>query len=174
MKARAVNARRRLQETSFAEMSPPDPHPDPLAEVTARELLTVLDEELQRLPAVYRLPLILCCLEGRSQEEAARQLGWTAGSLKGRLERGRARLHARLAQRGFTLAAVLAPTALVAVWAWRCWGRTLPARGRAALLVTAVPAVIAFAAAAVHVSAAPPCSGAHFKRSGLFCEITGD
>ncbi len=72
------------------------------------------------------------------------------------------------------LAAVLAPTALVVVWAWRCSGRELPARGRAVLLVTAVPAVIAFAIVALHVSAAPSCSGAHLARSGLFCEINGD
>src|SRR5262249_36003365 len=69
--------------------------------------LLILDEELQRLPEVYRLPVLLCCLEGRSQEEAARHLGWTAGSFKGRLERGRARLHARLTRRGLTLAAAL-------------------------------------------------------------------
>src|SRR5262249_24961090 len=52
--------------------------------------------------------VILCCLEGHSQEEAARLLGWTAGSVKGRLERGRARLHARLVKRGLTLTAALA------------------------------------------------------------------
>ena len=63
---------------------------------------------MRRLPNVYRLPVILCCLEGRSQEEAARQLGWSAGSVKGRLERGRARLHDRLVRRGLTLSAVLA------------------------------------------------------------------
>jgi hypothetical protein len=51
---------------------------------------------------------VLCCLEGRSQEEAARLLGWTAGSLQGRLERGRRRLHTRLERRGLTLAATLA------------------------------------------------------------------
>ncbi len=85
-----------------------DPRPDPLAEISGRELLLVLDEELQQLPEVNRLPVILCCLEGRSLEEAARQLGWTRGSVKGRLERGRAQLHRRLAKRGLTLTAVLA------------------------------------------------------------------
>src|SRR5262249_43948666 len=66
-----------------------DPHPDPLSELTARELMTALDEEVGRLPEVYRLPVVLCCLEGLSLEEAARRLGWTPGSVKGRLERGR-------------------------------------------------------------------------------------
>jgi hypothetical protein len=87
---------------------PPDPRPDPLAVLTARDLLRVLQEEIQRLPGTYRMPVVLCCLEGLSQEEAARRLGWTAGSLKGRLERGRAKLHTRLVRRGLTLAATLA------------------------------------------------------------------
>jgi hypothetical protein len=79
-----------------------------MAELSVRELLAILDEELQRLPQTYRLPLLLCCLEGRSLEDVARQLGWTPGSVKGRLERGRARLHDRLVRRGLTLSAALA------------------------------------------------------------------
>src|SRR5262249_18724328 len=54
------------------------------------------------------LPLILCALEGRTVDEAARQLGWTPGSVRGRLVRGRQRLHAGLVRRGMTLAAALA------------------------------------------------------------------
>jgi RNA polymerase sigma factor (sigma-70 family) len=84
----------------------------PLEELSARELLLIFDEELQRLPQAYRLPLTLCCLEGLTQEEAARRLGWSAGSVKGRLDRGRARLHTRLARRGLTLAGVLAAVEL--------------------------------------------------------------
>src|SRR5262249_36607109 len=43
-----------------------------------REACALLHEELDRLPAKYRLPLIACYLEGRTQDEAARDLGWPA------------------------------------------------------------------------------------------------
>ena len=102
---KARSARRR---PTVALGDPVDPRPNALDQLTARELLAIVDEEVERLPSAYRLPILLCCLEGKSQEEAARQLGWTAGSVKGRLERGRARLHARLARRGLTLSAALA------------------------------------------------------------------
>jgi RNA polymerase sigma factor (sigma-70 family) len=85
---------------------------DPLAEVSGRELLQVLDEELQRLPEKYRAPLLLCYLEGHTQDEAARLLGWSPQVLRGRLERGRAVLRQRLLRRGFGLSAVLAGTLL--------------------------------------------------------------
>jgi RNA polymerase sigma factor (sigma-70 family) len=110
LKVRSARARRR--STAHLPAPPADPHPDPLAEISARELLLLIEEEIQRLPEGYRLPVILCGLEGRSLEEAARQLGWTPGSVKGRLERGRARLHARLRRRGLTLPAALAMVAV--------------------------------------------------------------
>ncbi len=112
-KARVRDARRRDREKAAA---PPAPPADPLAEISGRELLRAVDEELARLPEKYRLPVLLCCVQGLSREEAARQLGWSAGAVKGRLERGRHRLAARLAERGLAPAAlVLAPLAAVAV-----------------------------------------------------------
>jgi RNA polymerase sigma factor (sigma-70 family) len=107
LKARLARARQFRQTRPLAVL-PTDPCPDPLSELSARQLLVILDEEVQRLPERYRLPVILCCLEGRTLEEAARHLGWTPGSVKGRLERGRARLHDRLVRRGLTLSAALA------------------------------------------------------------------
>jgi RNA polymerase sigma factor (sigma-70 family) len=105
---KARSARGRQPHTGTPLAAPPvDPRPDPLARLSARELLAIVDEEVRHLAEAYRLPVILCCLEGRSQEEAARLLGWTPGSVKGRLERGRARLHQRLVRRGLTLAAAL-------------------------------------------------------------------
>ncbi len=119
LEARAALARRRQREQPAGDdLAASDAHPDPLAEVTGRELLALVDEEVHRLPRAYQLPLILCCLEGRSQDEAARLLGWSPGSVKGRLERGRALLHARLARRGLAplapLPALLAPRPLPA------------------------------------------------------------
>ncbi len=106
----ALNARARRRPVPLAgAASLPGPaDADPLARLTARELLTLLDEEIRRLPEVCRGPVVLCCLEGLTQEEVARRLGWTPGSVKGRLERGRRRLHARLAKRGLSLPAALA------------------------------------------------------------------
>lgn len=72
-----------------------------------REVAGALHEELGRLPEQYRLPLILCCLEGRTRDEAARQLGWGVGKLKGMLDRGRRLLRRRLERRGLSLSAAL-------------------------------------------------------------------
>jgi RNA polymerase sigma factor (sigma-70 family) len=83
---------------------------DPLAIVTGRELCAILDEELARLPERLRAPLISCCLQGQTRDEAARSLGWSLGTLKRRLEQGRALLRSRLEKRGFTLPATLAGT----------------------------------------------------------------
>jgi RNA polymerase sigma factor (sigma-70 family) len=147
LKARTGTDRRRLREEPCASFSPLDPRPDPLQELSARELLAALDEEVQRLPEVYRLPVILCCLEGRTQEEAALQLGWSPGSVKGRLERGRARLHARLARRGLTMSAVLA----VAEAARGIGAGGLPT----SLVVSVLKAVVLVAAGRLPVGVAP-------------------
>ncbi len=85
----------------------PDPRSDPLTQLTAREVLTILDEEVARLPAAQRSAVLLCCLEGHTREEAAAILGCSPGSLKGHLERGRRRLQIRLQRRGIALPAVL-------------------------------------------------------------------
>jgi RNA polymerase sigma factor (sigma-70 family) len=105
--SRTSALRRRTESSVPAEGAPADPHSNPLDTLTVRELLTAVDEEVNRLPEAYRLPVILCCLEGRTREEAAQQLGWTSGAVKGRLERGRTRLRARLAKRGLALSVAL-------------------------------------------------------------------
>src|SRR5262245_45527942 len=102
LKARSARVRQSRADQPLV-VPPADPHADPLAELSARELLVIVDEEVRRLPEVYRLPVILCCLEGRSLEETARQLGWARGCVEGRLERGRARLPHRVVRRALTL-----------------------------------------------------------------------
>jgi RNA polymerase sigma factor (sigma-70 family) len=82
--------------------------------LTWAEVRQALDEELLRLPEHYRSALVLCYLQGRSRDEAALQLGWSLPTLRGRLERGRALLHARLVRRGLTLSAGLIAGALAA------------------------------------------------------------
>src|SRR5207248_2978102 len=71
-----------------------------LDEMTGRELLAVLDEELGKLPAIYREPLVLHYLEGLNREATAGRLRIPPGTVKIRLERGRQRLEARLSRRG--------------------------------------------------------------------------
>jgi RND family efflux transporter MFP subunit len=65
----------------------------------------VIQEEINRLPDKYRLPVVLCYLEGKTREEAARDLGWTPSAVKGRLERAREQLRKRLTRRGVALSA---------------------------------------------------------------------
>src|SRR5262249_24945463 len=71
----------------------------------AEEMRPVLDEELERLPDKYRAPLVLCYLQGKTNEQAARVLGWPAGSMSRRLGRARELLRLRLVRRGVALSA---------------------------------------------------------------------
>jgi RNA polymerase sigma factor (sigma-70 family) len=130
-----ANARRR-RALAGARCEPVSVQPGLLDELAARELLAVLDEEVQRLPGAVRLVVVLCCLEGLSQEEAAHRLGCTPGSVKGRLERGRRRLHERLARRGLSLSAVLG-AAEVARVAGNTTPVTLPASTAGAAMLFA-------------------------------------
>ncbi len=127
LKARTRLARQRLHENR-AVVEKQDV--DPLAELTVREAEAILDEELARLPEKYRTPLVLCCLEGKTRDEAARQLGWAAKLVKSRLEQGREHLRQRLSRRGLTLPAALVASLLAE--------ESAPAALPAALVRTAV------------------------------------
>jgi RNA polymerase sigma factor (sigma-70 family) len=85
---------------------------DPAALVSWREVQTILDEELEHLPERLRAPLILCYLDGRPRDDAARQLGLSVACLHGRLERGRKALCEALTRRGVTLSATLLAAAV--------------------------------------------------------------
>ena len=102
-KLRAQVVRRAVREREL----PGRPSAFPAEDITWRELRSVLDEELQSLPERYRAPLVLCYLEGETQDEAARRMGWSLGTFRRRLEQGRNALGRRLTRRGLTLSAVL-------------------------------------------------------------------
>jgi RNA polymerase sigma factor (sigma-70 family) len=98
--------RRRRATTPARDVADPG---DSLARVEWGEVRRLLDEELDRLPARLRSPLVLCYLDGLTRDEAARQLGWSVRTLHRRLDEGRTRLRTRLTRRG------LAPAVLAAV-----------------------------------------------------------
>jgi RNA polymerase sigma factor (sigma-70 family) len=100
-RARARACRRRGRETRGVEMAEAKPG----AEAIAPELRPILHEELNRLPEKYRTPVVLCYLQGKTNEEAARQLAWPVGTVKGRLTRARELLRTRLTRRGLALSA---------------------------------------------------------------------
>jgi RNA polymerase sigma factor (sigma-70 family) len=103
LKARSSAVRRRAHEAA----APVRTTREPLTELTIAEAQSVVDQELAGLPEKFRSPLVLCCLEGLTRDEAARQLGWTLSVLKSRLEQARELLRRRLARRGLTLPAAL-------------------------------------------------------------------
>jgi RNA polymerase sigma factor (sigma-70 family) len=106
MKERARLFQRRNRER---QAQPTVPN-GPVYEVAWRELQGLLDEGLNRLPEKYRAPFVLCCLEGKSKCEAARELGWKEGTVSSRLAQARKQLQELLSRKGVTL-----PAALVAV-----------------------------------------------------------
>jgi RNA polymerase sigma factor (sigma-70 family) len=92
--ARSRTILRGQREREAASMSPATVLPD----TTWSDLRDHLDEELQSLPECYRAPLVLCYLEGKTNIEAARMLGWPHGSMSARLNRARELLRDRLTQ----------------------------------------------------------------------------
>src|SRR5262249_11941849 len=108
LKARTAAARRRRREGKAAARTAEDV----LAQITAPELVQGVDQGLARLAEKHRAPLVLCCLEGNTQDEAAQRLAWPLSTLKLRLGQGREMLRRRLARRGLTLGAVLSAVVL--------------------------------------------------------------
>jgi len=101
LKSKAVQ--RTKSERQAGEM----PTKSDVSEMTYDELRSVLDEEISQLPEKYALPLVLCYLQGKTNAQAAAQLGWPEGSISRRLSRARELLRSRLAKRGMALSVAL-------------------------------------------------------------------
>ncbi len=98
LKARAMYAKRRDKERAAAARPAPEAAAD-----TWEQLQPLLDQELQALPATYRVAIVLCDLEGKTIKEAAQQLGCPPGTVGTRLARGRKLLARRLSRRGLAV-----------------------------------------------------------------------
>jgi RNA polymerase sigma factor (sigma-70 family) len=107
--ARGRAGRRRAREKQVEDM----PHPTTPAPRDP-DLRPVLDRELSRLPDKYRVPVVLCDLEGRSRKEVARVLGLPEGTLSSRLAAARKMLAGRLARHGLPLGTAALAAALAA------------------------------------------------------------
>jgi RNA polymerase sigma factor (sigma-70 family) len=97
--AKANTAQRQTHERQTVLMSPANP----ADEVELADAQSLIQEEVDRLPEKYRVPIVCCYLEGKTHEEVARQLGWPVGTVKGRLSRARQLLRTRLSRRGLVL-----------------------------------------------------------------------
>lgn len=150
VKAKANAARRRAHERQAAKMLQVDPDD----EVLWRELSPILDAELNRLPEKYRAPLVLCYLKGKTNEQAALQLGWTKGTVSGRLARARELLRSRLARRGLVLSAGVLATLLAQKTAAAMPATLATSTAQAAMLFTGEQAVAGTVLSAQAVSLA--------------------
>jgi cytochrome c peroxidase len=106
LKARAQSATRQKYEARVPVRQASEPD-----ELSWREVRQLLHEEVSGLPERYRAPLVLCYLEGATQEAAAAQLRLGKSTLRERLERGRMLLRTRLLRRGLGSAAFLVTAA---------------------------------------------------------------
>jgi RNA polymerase sigma factor (sigma-70 family) len=115
-KARVAAARRRAHERRGGGISATRHAVDSgLEGVPDHERWQWLHDELDRLPETFRSPLVLCYLEGLTQEQAAAQLRCPLGTVQSRLARGRAKLKSRLEERNMNRSATYAWTTLTAL-----------------------------------------------------------
>jgi RNA polymerase sigma factor (sigma-70 family) len=145
LKARAITMRRRAKEKQVAEM--PEPATGEPA-VACEELLALLDQELSRLPERYRIPIILCDLEGKTRRQAAAALDCPEGSLSSRLARGRVMLAKRLTRHGVAVST----GAIAAVLAQQASSASVPS----GILASTIRVSVLLAAGDAAVSAMPP------------------
>jgi RNA polymerase sigma factor (sigma-70 family) len=108
LQARTQAARRRIKERGVIDVA----HKQVDADEAMQEMLPLLDHELSRLPDKYRLPIILCDLQGQSRKEAAQKLKLPEGTLSTRLARARRMLAKKLARHGIPLSGAAVGVAL--------------------------------------------------------------
>ena len=101
----ARSRRDRARRQRLAEPHEAGVAADPATGALRTELAAIVDEELRRLPAKYRLPLVLCYCSDQTYSQAAKTLGWPPGTVSGRLARAREMLRQRLTRRGLALSA---------------------------------------------------------------------
>ena len=99
LKAKAANMKRRIREKQIAEL----PEPALAGASGSDDVKALIDQELNCLPTKYRIPILLCELEGKSRKEAAEILGCPEGSLSSRLARAKTMLAKRLARHGLAV-----------------------------------------------------------------------
>jgi RNA polymerase sigma factor (sigma-70 family) len=107
LRARSSAARRMTRTEPFDGVAGVHPVADSrvgaetgLSYAIQREQTPWLHQEISHLPEKYRVPIVLCYLEGATHDEAASRLGWSVGTVKGRLARARELLRRRLVRRG--------------------------------------------------------------------------
>jgi RNA polymerase sigma factor (sigma-70 family) len=144
VKRERIRAKRREQRAAV-------PIEEACGSANWHEMRTILDEEVAALPERFRGPLLLCYWEGRTRDEAALQLGMTAGKLHGLLERGRERLRDRLTKRGVTLSAALCSSLLVASATSAALNPTLVVASTKAALLLAAGASLTSDVVSTHV-----------------------
>ncbi len=112
----ALRARGRARRTTDPATSLVDlPAPDGGPNLDGADIREAIDAEVSRLPAKYRDPFVLCYFDGKTNDQAARELGCPKGTLISRLAWVRVRLRDRLARRGLVPAAGLVAAGLVPV-----------------------------------------------------------
>jgi RNA polymerase sigma factor (sigma-70 family) len=156
-KARVARERRPMAEIELANVAATD------LEQSWSDLMPVLDEEIGRLPVKYRLPFVLCHLEGKTNEQAAREIGCPLGTVLSRLSRARERLRGRLVRRGV----VLSGGALAAVLAENAAGGTVPT----ALAGSTLQGAIRFVSAGGGVPAAAAALARGYLRGRFWTRV---
>jgi RNA polymerase sigma factor (sigma-70 family) len=153
--AKQRRVQRQVHESELQDVAEPEPTP----EWIWRDLRPVLDEEVCSLPVKLRLPFVLCYLHGKTNEEAARQLGCPVGTVLSRLARARDRLRDRLSRRGLALSA----GAFAAVLSEQAMAASFPA----ALVAPTAGAAVVFIGAQSATLTATPSTAAALARDFL-------